>query len=210
MTLPRVETKTWRRRSKCIEASARVMPGLRRSSVSTASRVARFWSTGMVNGSMRQGETQTASYLSSGASATSCLRAAVPGARDLERQARRRVRCLRAVRSSVAAKPQQPPASTRIPRPMRFGAGDVAGLAVLGGDVAVARLSTRARRRSVTPRPRRRIESAAQAPGLSSRRDQPAELVLLARGAAREARGIGFQVLQARAGVVDDDAVACS
>ena len=105
------------RRSKCMEASARLTPGLRRSSWSTASSTARLRSTGMEKGSMRQGETQVASYFSSGASATSpacaprCRRGRSRG------PARRRLRCRPCVRSSVAANPQQPKASTRIPTP---------------------------------------------------------------------------------------------
>ena len=87
---------------------------------------------------MRIGETQVASYFSSGASATSCLRAAVPA---------------RAISSASAAAASMPLAgqvvgSRETPAAMRqhadadalrFGAGDVPGLAVLGGDFALAR-----------------------------------------------------------------------
>ena len=71
----------------------------------------------MENGSIWNGETQVASYFCSGASTTSCFRAAVP---------ERAICSARAaadwmpslLRSSVAANPQQPNASTRIPIPM--------------------------------------------------------------------------------------------
>ena len=43
-------------------------------------------------------------------------------------------------RSSVAAKPQQPKASTRMPMPSDSPLPTCAGFAVLGGDLAVARL----------------------------------------------------------------------
>ena len=136
------------------------------------------------------------------ACAPPCRRARSPA------PARRRLSMPSAVRSSVAAKPQQPCASTRMPMPCDSALRDVPGLAVLGGDFALARSRWRARRRRSTPRrataSRRAVQSCR---GLSSRRDQPAELVLLAGRGARKARGVGLRVLQARPGVVDDDAV---
>ena len=141
-----MEAKTCRRRSKCMEASARLTPGLWRSSWSTASSTARLLSTGMENGSMRQGETQLASYFSSGASATSRLRGDGAGARDLEGQGGGR---FDAVGRQIVGGGEAPAAEGQHANAdaLRFGAGDVAGLAVLGGDVAVARFRWRGRRR---------------------------------------------------------------
>src|ERR1039458_7091669 len=57
--------------------SARGTPGLRRNSRSISRSRATLRSTGIVKGSMRMGETHSASYFSSGASVTSCFLARV-------------------------------------------------------------------------------------------------------------------------------------
>ena len=62
------------------------------------------------------GEVHTASYLASGASVTSLLRARVP-ARAICSASAAALSIPAAVRLSVAAKPQQPCASRRIPMP---------------------------------------------------------------------------------------------
>ena len=87
---------------------------------------------------MRQGETQVASYRSSGASTTSRFLAAVPE-RAISR-ASAAAASMPALRQVVgggeapAAEGQHADSDAQ-----RFGAGDVAGLAVLGGDFALAR-----------------------------------------------------------------------
>src|SRR5258708_6954883 len=58
--LPIDDAKIWRRRSKCMFVSERLMPAVRRSSSSTESSVASLRSTGTVNGSMVMGEVQEA------------------------------------------------------------------------------------------------------------------------------------------------------
>ena len=94
------------------------------------------------------------------------------------------------------------------PDAQRFGARNMPGLAVLGGDLAVARLDG-AHIGVGDAAPRHRVERRA-GPDLSSRCDQAAQLILLAGGGARKARGIRFGILQPGAGVVEHDAVGRS
>ena len=137
MTLPMEETKTWRLRLKIMEVCASVTPGSRRSSSSTAVSSASCSSTLTENGSIWQGETQVASCFSSGASVTSCFLA-----RALERAMSTASAAADStparVRSSVAAKPQQPSASTRIPMPTDSSLETWPGLPFLVPSFAVA------------------------------------------------------------------------
>ena len=88
---------------------------------------------------MRNGETQVASYFCSGASVTSCFRAGGARARDLERQGGGG---FDAVLAEIVGGGEPPTAECQHanPDPHGFGARDVAGLAVLGGDFPLADL----------------------------------------------------------------------
>ena len=114
-----------------------MMPGLRRSSSSIARSRPSCSSTGMENGSIWQGETQMASYFSSGASVTSCFLASA-----LERAISRAsaAAAFDAGAGEIVGGGESPAAVGQHAdaEPGRFGARDVAGLAVLGGELAVA------------------------------------------------------------------------
>ena len=96
--------------------SARVTPLVLRSSSSTANSSSRFFSMEMENGSMRQGDAQSALAGGSGTRCSSCdftvaeaLAISTARAAQLCTPSRER--------SSVAAKPNAPSAITRIPMP---------------------------------------------------------------------------------------------
>src|SRR5258708_1943129 len=117
MMLPIDEANTWRVRSQWNPVSVRVTPELLRISVSTARRYPSCSSTEIENGSISQGEVQVDSYLYSGARTTSYFFAmALARAMEIASAA---VDCKPpGVRSSVAANPQHPSASTRMPTPI--------------------------------------------------------------------------------------------
>ncbi len=137
MTLPMEETKTWRLRWKIMEVCASVTPEARRSSSSTAVSSESCSSTLTENGSIWQGETQVASCFCFGRERDVVFLGEGAGAGDVDGQ---RGRGFDAGAGEIVGSGETPAAIGQHADSDadRFVARNLAGLAVLGAELAVA------------------------------------------------------------------------